>query len=189
MSEFMQAIVFLSIFRIIAIIIGLTIVYLGYLLFSEGMYERVEELKDALGSKYPYLAIPGAFFVLFGALVIGISIWQGVKIKEIQEIVTKANDRESLEFISIKKVSMEKLASILEKVIAHEQINEEELYVLRSGMEEIKGNLEQILKRTDSMFKVISILEKVVGQQQINKGEQKLLGDWLLEMKSESKVD
>lgn len=93
MSEPIQAALIMSIYRIITILVGCLIVYLGYRLFNVGIFQKAGELKAAWGERNLTLkqASPGTFFVLFGASIIAISIWRGVNISQTNSSVDSAN--------------------------------------------------------------------------------------------------
>lgn len=80
MSEFTYTATLVILYRIVTALSGLAIVYLGYLLFKIGVFEKPAELKASWGDKNLLLkqAAPGTFFALFGAAVIMASLWRGV---------------------------------------------------------------------------------------------------------------
>lgn len=88
MTEFVQVSLQIILYRIITILVGFGIIYLGYLLFRIGVYEKAGDLKAAWGDSYLTLkqATPGTFFALFGAIIISISLWQGIDIEKVKSI-------------------------------------------------------------------------------------------------------
>jgi hypothetical protein len=143
MSEIVQLTTFsiLSIYRIITIIVGLLIIYLGYRLFSLGVYEKTGELKAAWGEKNLILkqAAPGIFFVLGGAFIIIFSMWKGLNIDKITttkyQPIREASIKEEIKEVTpiimypsegqplFKKIP-DQVHSILNKIVEQEQINE-----------------------------------------------------------------
>lgn len=84
MTEAIQAALITSGYRLITMLIGCVIVFLGYRLFSVGMFQNTTDLKAAWGEKNLTLkqASPGIFFALFGASIIATSLWRGVSIEQ-----------------------------------------------------------------------------------------------------------
>ena len=80
MTEFIQGVAVIVLYRALTVICGLAIVYLGFVLFRIGVYEKAGELKAVWGTKNLTLkqAAPGTFFALFGAGVIAVTVWRGV---------------------------------------------------------------------------------------------------------------
>jgi len=68
MTEFMQGVAIVVFYRTFTIACGLAVIYLGYLLFRVGVYEKAGELKAAWGDRHLTLkqAAPGTFFALLG---------------------------------------------------------------------------------------------------------------------------
>jgi len=69
-------------YKISCLIVGLTIIYLGYLLFVKGIFNESGDI-DANFKNYKLTvkkAAPGTFFVLFGAIIIGFSIFKGLEL-------------------------------------------------------------------------------------------------------------
>ena len=85
MTEFIQGIAVIVLYRIVTIVCGLVIVYLGFVLFRLGVYEKAGELKAVWGTKNLTLkqAAPGTFFALFGACVIAVTVWRGLDFSSI----------------------------------------------------------------------------------------------------------
>src|SRR5215471_4010449 len=80
MTDFTQGMLIGVVYHAFAIAIGFGMTYLGYKLFRVGVYEKAGELKAVWGEKHLTLkqAAPGTFFGLFGAVVIGVALVQGV---------------------------------------------------------------------------------------------------------------
>ncbi len=93
MSEVLVGILLNGIQHIIAILVGLTAVYLGYRLFLELPRRREGEAKLDLPGGVSILLSrigPGIFFALFGVGMIIYSIMKPVEIKDIAEQVANA---------------------------------------------------------------------------------------------------
>lgn len=86
MTEFMQEVVAVLSYRVVTVTCGTLIIYLGYVLFRVGIFEKAGELKGVWGDKRLVLkqGAPGTFFVVFGAIIISISIWKGVDLETIR---------------------------------------------------------------------------------------------------------
>lgn len=82
MGEYAQIALLVSVTKLVQIVVGLAFAYFGYNLFRLGVYEKAGELRAAWGERRLALkqAAPGTFFALFGALVIGVSIWRGIEV-------------------------------------------------------------------------------------------------------------
>jgi hypothetical protein len=85
MSEFSWSLIVVGTYRLIALMSGILSVYFGYKLFRIGIYEKAGDLKASFGESHLALrqAAPGTFFALFGAIVISIGIWKGIKIQSL----------------------------------------------------------------------------------------------------------
>ena len=93
MSEVLVGILLNGIQHIIAILVGLTSVYLGYRLFLEMPRRREGEAKLDLPGGVSILLSrigPGVFFALFGVGMIIYSIMKPIEIKDIAEQVANA---------------------------------------------------------------------------------------------------
>lgn len=86
MSEFMQAAVVVLTYRVVTVLCGTLIIFLGYLLFRIGVFEKAGELKGVWGDRRLVLkqGAPGTFFVVFGAIIVSVSIWKGVDLETIR---------------------------------------------------------------------------------------------------------
>lgn len=76
-----EAVILRALERILAVFIGGMAIYLGFLLFSRIPSRRESEGKiEFPGHLSVYVARvgPGVFFALFGAIVVGISFYQGI---------------------------------------------------------------------------------------------------------------
>ena len=63
-------------YRLFTFFIALSIIWMGYRLFRLGIYEKAGELKTSWSGRSLTLrqAAPGTFFVLLGAIVLGIAL-------------------------------------------------------------------------------------------------------------------
>jgi hypothetical protein len=71
-------------YKIIGLLIGLAVVYMGYNLFVKGVFGNAGSLFTKDGDKSLYLkeAAPGTFFALFGAVFMIFVVWKGVNTSE-----------------------------------------------------------------------------------------------------------
>lgn len=85
MSEFKHLVVWLSLYKIAGLGVGLLFAYFGYRLFSLGLYHKAGELKLAWGERNLTLkqAAPGTFFALFGTGVICVTLLRGVNLEQV----------------------------------------------------------------------------------------------------------
>jgi hypothetical protein len=92
MSEFTWSLIIVGVYRLVALCSGILSIYLGYKLFRVGIYEKAGELKASFGGNHLLLrqAAPGTFFALFGAIVISIGLWKGIRIQSSEDGVEHA---------------------------------------------------------------------------------------------------
>lgn len=83
-------IIALGIYRLVTIVIGFLVIFLGYKLFRHGVFEKAGELKAAWGGSSLLIkqAAPGIFFTAFGTLIIIVSLTKGVTIHDNKEYYT-----------------------------------------------------------------------------------------------------
>ena len=76
----MDAFTITMMYRMSLVLVGGWIVFMGYRLFTTGMFESASDLKLAWGENYLVLkqAAPGTIFALFGAAILAFSIFKGV---------------------------------------------------------------------------------------------------------------
>jgi len=88
MSEFVQTTMVVAFFRLITVLCGLGALFMGYRLFTLGVYEHAGDLKAAWGDRNLLMkqAAPGTFFALFGAAIVVSGIYAGLGIARTQEI-------------------------------------------------------------------------------------------------------
>jgi len=70
-------------YKIASLLVGLGFGYMGYRLFLAGLLGPAGDLKATIGSKELRLSrtAPGTFFALFGAAVIGATVFQGFDVE------------------------------------------------------------------------------------------------------------
>ena len=78
-----------TLYKIFCLISGVLFAYFGYRLFLSGVWGRSGDLETAFRDSKLVLkgAAPGTFFVLFGAVIIGITVWKDTKLSE-QRVTT-----------------------------------------------------------------------------------------------------
>lgn len=81
-----QIILSLTLYKIVSLVVGAAFAYMGYRLFMSGIWGHAGELETGFGDNQLALkkAAPGTFFVLFGAIVISITLYQGLEFKNNQ---------------------------------------------------------------------------------------------------------
>lgn len=81
MSEFEVS----AIYKIVTLLVGAGIMFLGYRLFRTGVFDRAGELKAAWGDNHLELkqAAPGSFFAILGAVVLVISVSKGLTFERV----------------------------------------------------------------------------------------------------------
>ncbi|MFQ5964932.1 MAG: hypothetical protein ACE5KZ_11695 [Candidatus Scalinduaceae bacterium] len=82
------AIIFsLAAYKIVSLLVGLSFSYMGFKLFIAGIWGKAGELDAQFGENKLILkkAAPGTFFVLFGTIIVGLTIWRGLEYKNIIE--------------------------------------------------------------------------------------------------------
>ena len=78
----MAIVIGLTLYKIISLIVGLILTYLGYRLFMAGVWGSAGDLEGNYGNNKLVLksAAPGTFFALFGTIVIAITIVEGLEL-------------------------------------------------------------------------------------------------------------
>ncbi|ANG63497.1 hypothetical protein A8C75_14135 [Marinobacterium aestuarii] len=81
-----QIILSLTLYKIVSLLVGTVFAYMGYRLFMSGIWGHAGELETGFGDNKLALkkAAPGTFFVLFGAIVISITLYKGLEFKNNQ---------------------------------------------------------------------------------------------------------
>ena len=83
-------IIYLFIFKIVALFSGIFSVYLGYKLFCKGIFSDSGEIEGAVNKTTVRVrrAAPGTFFSLFGCIIICYTVFQGFSL----DIKKKSNN-------------------------------------------------------------------------------------------------
>ena len=81
MSLEITTIIVLAAYKIASLLVGLVICYFGYKLFLAGVWGNAGDLNARFNNNKIVLksAAPGTFFVLFGSIVIALTIYIGLK--------------------------------------------------------------------------------------------------------------
>lgn len=81
MSVEITRIMVLAAYKICSLLVGLVFCYLGYKLFLAGVWGNAGDLNARFNNNKIVLksAAPGTFFVLFGTIVIALTIWKGLE--------------------------------------------------------------------------------------------------------------
>ncbi len=79
-----QIIISLTSYKIISLMVGSIFAYMGYRLFTAGIWGHAGELEAEFGDNKLILkkAAPGTFFALFGAIIISITLYKGLEFKD-----------------------------------------------------------------------------------------------------------
>jgi len=78
----------LTAYKIASLIVGLLFSYMGYKLFMSGIWGHAGEINSQLGDNKLVIkkAAPGTFFALFGAIIVGITVWKGLEFKDLENL-------------------------------------------------------------------------------------------------------
>ncbi len=83
-----KALIILSLtsYKLISLIAGSVVVYLGYRLFAKGIWGNAGNLEAEFGDNKLLLkkAAPGTFFALFGTVIISITLYKGLEFKDFE---------------------------------------------------------------------------------------------------------
>ena len=88
MSEFNVALLAVTLYKALTLLVGLVSLFFGYRLFGSRTNKKAGELSSRWGDKSLVLkqAAPGTFFALFGAIVLSIGLLRGFEIKKTEYI-------------------------------------------------------------------------------------------------------
>ena len=80
MSESNFVVLSVTLYKVLALLVGFACMYFGYRLFSSGAYKKAGDLSSKWGDKNLVVkqAAPGTFFALFGVIVISIVLLKGL---------------------------------------------------------------------------------------------------------------
>lgn len=83
-----QIIISLTAYKLVSLIVGSAFSYMGYRLFLAGVWGHSGELQTEFGNNKLVLkkAAPGTFFVLFGAVIISITLYKGLEFKDYSSV-------------------------------------------------------------------------------------------------------
>src|SRR5690606_22581277 len=75
----------LTLYKIVSLIVGVFLCFMGYKLFAIGIWGNAGDAEGAFGNNRLVLkkAAPGTFFVLLGTIVIGLTIIKGMNYEKI----------------------------------------------------------------------------------------------------------
>ena len=68
--------------------VGFLFSYMGYKLFMNGIWGHAGEIDSQFGDNKLVVkkAAPGTFFALFGAIIVGMTVWKGLEFKGLENI-------------------------------------------------------------------------------------------------------
>lgn len=103
MESNFAVIVSLTAYKLASLFVGLLFSFMGYKLFMSGIWGHAGEIDSKFGDNTFVIkkAAPGTFFALFGAIIVGITIWKGLEFKGLEtlpaglEINTELHQQES----------------------------------------------------------------------------------------------
>jgi len=147
MSDITLTVVLGMLYRLIVVLSGLAIVWLGYRLFRIGVYEKAGELKAAWGDKNLLLkqVAPGVFFALFGSAILVAGLVRGITFHQ-----------------ESGGIDDERVAAAIDKAADGQTLSDEERQILR----EWKGKKEEKevkLLMQWRLFGSVSFLNRNVG--------------------------
>jgi len=90
MDDKLAIIAAITTYKVISLLVGLLFGFMGYKLFIAGVFGRAGNMDVSVGDNKILLkkAAPGTFFALFGAIIISLTIYQGLDFKD-QKQMTK----------------------------------------------------------------------------------------------------
>lgn len=137
MSEFSQTVLFLTLYRLATVAIGLVFAYLGYRLFYRGVYDKAGDLKATWGERFLIIkqATPGTLFAIFGAIIISVAIWKGIDIERIRSTLPPSSKVPNSFYTGSALSPPEDINSILEKISKNKEITREERKTLAEWLE------------------------------------------------------
>jgi hypothetical protein len=113
------AVAMLITFRIVALLVGAFLLFLGYSLFKLGYFEKAGELQAAWGNRRLVLkqVAPGIFFALFGTVIVCVGTWKPISVQ--------SADR-----------TPETVITTLRKVAANQQLTDDERSSIGSWLQQ-----------------------------------------------------
>lgn len=81
METYIAEIVAITTYKVVSIISGVLLTYMGYKLFMSGIWGDAGHAEGVFGENKVVIkkAAPGTFFVLMGAAVIGFTVYKGLE--------------------------------------------------------------------------------------------------------------
>lgn len=78
-----------TVYKLCSLMVGVFLAYMGYKLFMSGIWGNAGDLDSKFGNFKIVLkhAAPGTFFALFGTVIIGLTIFQGLKFESSQTTI------------------------------------------------------------------------------------------------------
>ena len=88
----------ITIYKVCSLATGVILSYLGYKLFMAGVWGDAGDAEGSFGDNKLIIkrAAPGTFFILMGALVIGLTIFKGLEFKSFPQKQGVANEKPEL---------------------------------------------------------------------------------------------
>ena len=88
----------ITIYKVCSLATGVILSYLGYKLFIAGVWGHAGDAEGVFGNNKLIIkkAAPGTFFILMGALVIGLTIYKGLEFKSFPQTQGVTNEKPKL---------------------------------------------------------------------------------------------
>jgi len=88
----------LTLYKIVSLLTGGCLSYMGYRLFMAGIWGNAGDAEGEFGSNKIVLkkAAPGTFFVVMGAIVIGLTLIKGLNFEQLSSSKGAHDDKPSL---------------------------------------------------------------------------------------------
>ena len=98
MDIVLAEVVAITIYKLCSLATGVMLSYLGYKLFMAGVWGNAGDAEGSFGDNKIIIkkAAPGTFFVLMGALVIGLTIFKGLDFTSYQDEKGTYNEKPML---------------------------------------------------------------------------------------------
>jgi len=98
MDIHLAQIIAVTTYKVFSLLAGVALCFLGYKLFMAGVWGHAGDAEGNFGNNKIIIkkAAPGTFFVLMGALVIGVTLVQGLHFTTSSEIGKKQNEKPPL---------------------------------------------------------------------------------------------
>lgn len=98
MDIYIIQILSITIYKIVSLITGISLSYMGYKLFLAGIWGNAGNAEGEFGDNKLIIkkAAPGTFFVIMGAIIIGLTIIKGLNIENISNYQGTHNEKPKL---------------------------------------------------------------------------------------------